>query len=41
MRVKERDLNQNIPCPTTLGNYLWKDFPDEKNGQIVCTAVCA
>ncbi|MDF2858694.1 MAG: glycolate oxidase [Neobacillus sp.] len=28
MSVQERE--QNIPCQTTLGNYLWKDLPDEK-----------
>ena len=29
MSVRESDLNQNLPCSANLGNYLWKDPPDE------------
>jgi glycolate oxidase iron-sulfur subunit len=30
MSVKESDLKQDMPCTSSLGNYLWRDPPQEK-----------
>lgn len=30
MSVKENDLNQDTPCTSSIGNYLWRDPPQEK-----------
>ncbi|MEH7013306.1 (Fe-S)-binding protein [Neobacillus niacini] len=30
MSVKESELNQEPPCTSSLGNYLWSDPPQEK-----------
>lgn len=29
MSVKERDLKQDTPCTSSVGNYLWRDPPQE------------
>lgn len=40
MSLRELDLKQEPPCTSGLGNYLWSDPPDEKNGLTVSIAAC-